>query len=169
MKSPVAVQIGTVRTMPDIIDVYRERIAALGIRISDLDDAAKLPDGYCNKMLAQAPGPKNRRYLGPLSFAGLNDLLGITFIAVVDTSKDAKLVAALGQKKSSKGMLERLSSVASRRLIPLLASDMGRQGAAAWHKKRKQPQYAKMRKRIAKNAARARWAKLRRELATSCA
>lgn len=75
-----AAVIGEVREYGDLIAVFRARTDALNVSRKELDDATKLPDGYCAKVLCVPP----MKTLGPISFGTLLGALGLKLLVVED-------------------------------------------------------------------------------------
>jgi hypothetical protein len=69
-----------VRSMPDIAQVFRERIRALGITYATVDTIAGLADGYCAKVLSEPP----QKAMGAKAMVLIAGALGIAFVPVID-------------------------------------------------------------------------------------
>src|SRR5262245_3168756 len=72
---PAAMQLGTVRSYADLVEVLRARIDQLDISLETLDEIAGWADRYASKVLTVTPptlskagGRNSCRTLGPLSF-----------------------------------------------------------------------------------------------------
>ena len=69
-----------VRTTDDLRQLFRQRVAYLGISLETLDAIAGLPTRYSSKLLALEPS----RAMGPISFEALLGALGLMLVALED-------------------------------------------------------------------------------------
>jgi hypothetical protein len=69
-----------VRSMPDIAQVFRDRIRELGICYATVDAIAGVADGWTAKVLSEPP----QKVMGAKSMVLIAGALGIAFVPVVD-------------------------------------------------------------------------------------
>jgi hypothetical protein len=69
-----------VRTTDDLRQLFRQRVAYLGISLETLDAIAGLPVRYSSKLLALEPS----KHMGPISFESLLGALGLMLVAWED-------------------------------------------------------------------------------------
>ncbi|MET4345513.1 hypothetical protein ABIC07_005015 [Bradyrhizobium sp. RT9a] len=74
-----------VRSMPDIVQVFRERIRALGITYATVDSIAGIADGLTAKMLSEPP----QKAMGARTMVLIAGALGICFVPIVDHQQAA--------------------------------------------------------------------------------
>jgi hypothetical protein len=67
----------------DWADVFRARIALLGLTHAEVDAIARLPAGYCNKILNGKKRP------GVVTIERLCGALALGFVPVVDVEREA--------------------------------------------------------------------------------
>jgi Helix-turn-helix len=72
-----------IRSAADWAEIFRRRIAELGLSHLDVDQIAGLADGYCNKILNAKKRP------GAKTIARLCDALALGFSPVVDVEREA--------------------------------------------------------------------------------
>jgi hypothetical protein len=85
--TPIAV----VRSADDLRELFRQRIASLGITYETADLISGLPSGYSAKLL----GPQPIRRFGPVAFESLLGACGIKLVAVEDGEAMARVKARL--------------------------------------------------------------------------
>ena len=127
--------LGTCRTSDDLREVFRRRVAELGVSLDTIDHIAGLPTRYTAKVL----GLQSTRGFGQFSLDGLLGALGLMLIVV----EDAEALARVQERFEP---LQRVDcGVVSRRRIiikftPEFMRKIGRMGglkkAAAASKKR---------------------------------
>lgn len=152
--------IATVNDYDGLIAALRDRAAAIGYTNDTLDAVTGLPAGYIGKLL----GPGLVKKLGPLSFGVLMQALGLRVVLVEDPETMAK-VGKLGLIRERGPVTpNRISMAALERYIPVLSREFARRGGKASALKRmgNSKEAKRMRRRVAKTAANARWAKDRR-------
>jgi hypothetical protein len=76
-----------VRTTDDLRQLFRQRVAYLGISLETLDAVAGLPTRYSSKLLALEP----TRHMGPISFEALLGALGLMLVALEDAEALARV------------------------------------------------------------------------------
>ena len=76
-----------VRTTDDLRQLFRQRVAYLGISLETLDAVAGLPVRYSSKLLALEP----TKHMGPISFEALLGALGLMLVALEDTEALARV------------------------------------------------------------------------------
>jgi hypothetical protein len=76
-----------VRSMPDIVQVFRDRIRALGITYATVDSIAGLADGYTAKVLSEPP----QKAIGGKAMVLIAGALGICFVPIVDHQQAARV------------------------------------------------------------------------------
>jgi len=91
--TPIAV----VRSADDLRELFRQRIASLGITYETADLISGLPSGYSAKLL----GPQPIRRFGPVAFESLLGACGIKLVAVEDTEAMARVKARLVARRRS--------------------------------------------------------------------
>jgi hypothetical protein len=69
-----------VRTTDDLRQLFRQRVAYLGISLETLDAIAGLPTRYSSKLLSLEP----TKHMGPISFEALLGALGLMLVALED-------------------------------------------------------------------------------------
>lgn len=74
-----------VRSMPDIAQVFRDRMRELEITFATLDAISGLTDGYCAKVLSDPPA----KQMGSRSMVLIAGALGIAFVPIVDHRQTA--------------------------------------------------------------------------------
>jgi hypothetical protein len=76
-----------VRTSEDLRELFRQRVAYLGISLDTLDEIAGLPTRYSAKLLSLDP----TRQFGAISFSALLGALALQLVAVEDTEALARV------------------------------------------------------------------------------
>lgn len=144
-------------------EFFRRRADELGLSRQTIDLLADFPSGLAAKLLCPTPIKKlGHEHMGQLCAA-----LAVAWIPVEDVQSRAEIERRISsgqiEKRHAEKAAHALVSVParSRRFMREMASKGGNARAAKLSPKR--------RKQIARKAARALWAKLRAELATSCA
>jgi hypothetical protein len=79
--------LGICRTSDDLREVFRRRVAELGISLDTVDAVAGLPTRYTQKVLGLQP----RRNFGQFSLDGLLGALGLMLIVVEDAEALARV------------------------------------------------------------------------------
>ena len=144
-------------------EFFRRRAEELGLSRQTIDRLANFTPGLASKILAPTPIKRiGHEHIGPLCAA-----LAVSWVPVVDEQSLAEIERRISRgdtdKRNGNLALHALVSVParSRRFMRRMASKGGKARAAKLSPKR--------RSQIARKAARALWAKLRAELARSCA
>ena len=91
--TPIAI----VRTADDLRELFRQRIASLGVTYETADLISGLPSGYSAKLL----GPQPIRRFGPIAFESLLGACGIKLVAVEDGEAMARDKARLVARRRS--------------------------------------------------------------------
>jgi hypothetical protein len=76
-----------IRSMPELLQAFRNRRDELNISHETIDTIAGLQSGYASKLLA----PKPIKNLGPMSFESILGALGLAIVVVDDPSAAAKV------------------------------------------------------------------------------
>ena len=84
-----------VRSMRDIVQVFRDRIRALGITYATVDSIAGLADGYTAKVLSEPP----QKAIGGKAMVLIAGALGICFVPIVDHQQAALVQGRWTQRK----------------------------------------------------------------------
>jgi hypothetical protein len=71
--------------MPDIAQVFRDRVRALGITYAAVDAIAGLADGYTAKVLSNPP----QNDMGTKAMVLIAGALGICFVPIIDHQQSA--------------------------------------------------------------------------------
>lgn len=149
-----------IRTMPDMVDVYRARIRELGLTHATVDALTGLPDGYTSKIMCGMKNP------GTQAIELLNGALAINFIPQLDVDAIKAMMPRWTKRRQSLPIKLQGASIdvkiqevavitpvlTSRQVVELIGASMGGKRRAKRLKKRQ-------RQRIAMHAARKRWAK----------
>ena len=85
--------LGTCRTSDDLREVFRRRVAELGVSLDTIDHIAGLPTRYTAKVLGLQP----TRGFGQFSLDGLLGALGLMLIVVEDAEALARVQGRLVQ------------------------------------------------------------------------
>lgn len=144
--------LATIRTYSELHAALRARAEQLqGTRLS-MDEIAGLPPGYCGKLLA----PSQVRMISRHSLGALLGVLGVMLVMVEDPEAMARFAARLEKRKThaNHGMLTTKRSGFAGSVGD---SEWGKNARNMWLIKSKPRQ----RKRIARHAAKVRWAKHR--------
>lgn len=139
---------------PALIEALRARKDELGLSNETVDDLAGFTAGHADKLL----GPTQRKSLGPLSLGLLLRVLAVKIVLVEDTEAAAAMDRRWDQRKRAPVESWRASTTLKNRIKPVVLSEMGKEMRA--HQLTKQK--PSTRRRIARNAARARWGKPKR-------
>jgi hypothetical protein len=155
-----------IRSMPELIEALRCRARELQLTHETIDSVAGLQSGYTSKLLA----PKPIKNLGPMSFESLLGALGVA-VVVIDDPEQVKRISMQWTKrtrplKPSPSIMPSMPNEVPLQIAvtPQLQAQLrdssymrkiGLRGAAV----RNYRLSARRRKMIAKQAARARWAK----------
>jgi hypothetical protein len=83
-----------IRTIPELVEAYRDRIRELDITFETVDSISGLPDRYTQKLM----GPTPLKGLGEKAIRGLNRALGVSLVLVEDSAQ-AALVRDKWQKR----------------------------------------------------------------------
>jgi hypothetical protein len=150
--------LATVINYDGIIAVVRGRMRELGITNATLEHIAGLPDGYIAKLL----GASRIRNLGPNSFDGIVQGLGMKLIAVEDAKATEKMRPRWTQRKKSLPLLPMLRTPP--RATWLFTPRSGRKAALARAKKLS----AAERSAISLNAITTRWQREREKERHRC-
>jgi hypothetical protein len=84
-----------VRTLPDIAQIFRDRIHTLGITYATVDAVAGLADGYTAKVLSNPP----QKAMGGRAMVLIAGALGICFVPIVDHQQSARVHARWEKRK----------------------------------------------------------------------
>ncbi len=79
-------RLGIVRDYDELHALLRQRADELAVSRSELDDATKLADGYCGKLL----GAGQVKGIGKVSLGPILDVLGLALIVVEDPAAMAR-------------------------------------------------------------------------------
>lgn len=115
--------LGTCRTSDDLREVFRRRVAELGVSLDTVDHIGGLPTRYTAKVLGLQP----TRGFGQFSLDGLLGALGLMLIVVEDAD-------ALDRVRNRLTPLERVDHTAARKrvisfkLTPDFMREIGRLG-----------------------------------------
>jgi predicted transcriptional regulator len=85
MAGHIAMSDGLIRLSTDWADVFRARIADLGLSHSEVDERAGLPDGYCNKIINGKKKP------GAVTIERMCGALQLALRLVVDAEPGSKI------------------------------------------------------------------------------
>lgn len=150
-----------IRTMPELIEALKQRARELNIAYGTIDEVAGLPDRYTSKLFAPTP-IKN---LGPMSFGAVLGALGVTVVLVEDQEQCRRVSGRWTKRKRTASIPASITCEVPMELpvtpeIGQLLTNaqfmksIARLGGIG-RSKRLSP---RARSRIAKRAARARWA-----------
>jgi hypothetical protein len=142
------------RDYEDVHAAFRARAEELNISRETLDAVSGLQPGYSGKMLA--PTPMKRA--GPITLPLLLVGLGLALAVVEDTEAFERVESRLIQRNRWPRADLKAAEADAVNLRHKVVVELGRRGAKAANKKRSR----KLRRRIARKAARARWARKRR-------
>lgn len=145
-------QLATVRSYEELHAAMRARAAELEVTRETIDAVSGLQSGYAGKVLA----PKPMKRLGPTTLPLMLGALGLALVVVEDEIALAKVAPQLTKRRRPVAMLAVKSGRGKQRLMSVrfLRKIAGRGGNM---RARKLPQ--RRRSQIARNAAKARWAK----------
>ena len=150
---PVASTIGEASNYDQLIEVYRKRMAQLGLTFEVLDYLSGLQAGYSNKLL----GPSQSKTIGQVSMALLNKTLALKFVAIEDLEAAAEMGPRWERRdrppNKDAGRPARLGKATLARVFLPVVIEMGKRGRA----KQLAVQKPSTRRRIARLAAKARW------------
>src|SRR6516164_4721726 len=93
--NPVPDVLGVVRTIADLVGMFRSRISNLGISYETADAISGLPAGYTSKLL----GPAGKKRFGPVAIEALLGATGIMFEVVEDPEAMARVRARLVKRR----------------------------------------------------------------------
>jgi hypothetical protein len=82
-ETPLAI----IRSSEDLRELFRQRVAYLGISLDTLDEISGLPTRYCSKLLSIEP----TRNLGLISFEALLGALAVQLVAMEDAEALARI------------------------------------------------------------------------------
>lgn len=145
--------LGEAKTYDDLIEVYRARIAELGVTYATVDDLSGLQSGYVGKIL----GDGRVKALGPLSMGLLNTTLAIKFVVVEDPVTLLQMAQKWELRIRPASMPSRASTRAMERFKPIVTQALNSERAALGGRARALKLTPARRRAIAKRAARARW------------
>lgn len=155
MTTPLAM----IRSYDDLIAAFRARKAEIGLSNEDSDRLGGLTPGHTNKLL----GPTGTRKLGPVTLDVLLELYAVELVMVVNVDAARRMEARWERRDERAVRVD--ASVISRTLVekakPVIFSEIGAQLREA--RKKIKPS---TRRRIARQAARARWHPKRRRKPT---
>ena len=147
--------LGVARDCNELIEIYRQRKAELQLTDKFFDECSGLARGHIGKLLGRA----QIKHLGSASIHALNCSLAVKFIVVVDDETERVM---LGKWERRSRPLPRTASreaplgkVTMKRVRPVVLRELSRLGNAA-RQKALAPSH---RRRIARLAAKARWAR----------
>lgn len=157
MAEPTAQPIA--RTYAEFIDAIAARVAELNVSYEDIDEAAGFTTRYTGKLLSHGA----MRSFGPMSFDTLMQVLGTAVVLVPDPTRAPVVTGSREVKGQLPGPVQHKRRIA-REVLVLFKNHMGkigRKGAKISAANRMLNRTAAMRRRIAKQAAKARWSKPR--------
>ena len=161
-------QIAVVRTYAQLIEVLRQRSDELGLKRAALDELANVGDRHFSKLLA----PTHVKHLGPKSFEAALAVLGVALIAV----EDLELVERMRRRAAAhnidttrnevcakNGALRatRMRTTGGLRNPALMDPESAREFGRIMGLRSRLKLTPAQRRRSARKAARARWAKHR--------
>lgn len=153
-ESPSA--LATIRTYDELHAALRARAEALQVTRLSMDEVAGLPSGYSGKVLS----PSQVKLIGKHSLGALLGVLGVMLVLTEDPEAFARFAARVEKRRAhaNHGMLttKRRGFAGS-----FGDSEWGKSARNMWLIKSKPRQ----RQRIARHAAKVRWAKHRARLA----
>jgi hypothetical protein len=120
--------LGTFSDYASFVALLRARKNELGLSDLVLDELAGLAGGYSQKVL----GPTQVKGIGPLSFTGLLDALGLSGTLYADPAKVARL-SGQWQRRDRAGVREnhRLGKVAIAKARPIVMAELATMGGKA--------------------------------------
>lgn len=142
-----------IRSYGDLIEAFRARKAEIGLSNTDCDTLGGLTTGHTDKLL----GPTRSKNLGPLTFDILCELFAVQFV-MAPNPEALERMEARWERRNERAVrvdAQRLSIELKSRALPYIMRDLGLKSAEA----RKQKIKPATRRRIARQAARARWRK----------
>jgi hypothetical protein len=150
---PADAAIGDFTDADALVEVLRERIAALHVSYGVLDDLTELGEGGVAKYLA----PLRVKQLTMVSLLKLTTALGLRGVLVIDPELARKMSRHWKTRDETKAHAQRCASTLStktvRRVMPQVAAEMGRRGGCKT-RDRKTPDERQVHARMAANA---RW------------
>lgn len=145
-------QIAVVREYSELVDALRARALELNVSRSEIDAVSGLQSGYAAKLLAPVP----IRNIGPMSFGPLLQALGLSLIVVEDQGSKERFVDRMPNRRHRMPSFGEHDIIEYRKTRRALRK-AGRLGA----KKRNENLSEKRRQKLARNAARSRWRRIR--------
>jgi hypothetical protein len=139
-----------------LVERVRERAADIGLSYQMIDEISGLAEGHCGKVLADL----RARQMGLNTFLAITQSLGIRAVFFADEKLTAQMAPLYEKRNQNKAHARRRASlgpVTLKRVLPAVASEMGKRGAVA-RMNRTTPE---MRTQLARAAARARWGYIR--------
>jgi hypothetical protein len=148
--------LGEAKDFYELIEIYRDRKAELGLTDKFFDDYSGLACGHISKLIGEAKA-KN---LGAASVNAINATLAVKFIVVVDHEQEAFMRDRWEGRKSGRPIkLAMASKRAIERFRPIIMLERGRALAPLGGRARAAKLSPRRRSQIARLAARARWAR----------
>jgi hypothetical protein len=157
-----------IRSMPELIEALRNRARELQLTHETIDNVAGLQSGYTSKLLA----PKPIKNLGPMSFESILGALGVAVVVVTDQAAVERVQGRWEKRKRPQKLspsippsienevplhLPVTSQLQALLRDPGYMRKIGLRGADV----RNYRLSARRRKQIAREAAKARWARCR--------
>jgi hypothetical protein len=147
--------LGEATEYDDIVEMYRQRVAEIGLTNEMIDHLSGLQSGYSGKLF----GPAQTRSLGPASWGLLNRTLGLKVLIVIDDEATAIMQTRWEKraKPANETCLPRASIKAITRFRPVIARANGILGASKGGATRALKLSKRARRMIARKAANKRW------------
>lgn len=150
--------LGIVRDYAGLMTVLRARSDRLGVTRETLDAVTGLQSGYCSKLLAPVP----IRNLGETSLGPILSALGLMIVVVEDPAMMAKYSSKLAKRRAKKPDAHAAMLTLKRRK-PRGVWKGDKLWGRVMTSRRLLTMSPMRRKRIARQAARARWGKPKRK------
>jgi len=148
--------IGEARDCNELIDLYRQRKAELGLTDAWFDDHSGLSKGHLGKLF----GDGQVKTLGPVSIHALNCSLALKFLVVVDEETEAVMHARWeGRERPVLPVHAKASTKAIARFTPIILSERAKVISPLGGRARAAKLSPRRRSQIARRAARARWSR----------
>jgi hypothetical protein len=146
--------LGVAHDCSELIEIYRQRKAELGLTDRFFDESSGLARGHVGKLL----GAARVKGLGASSIRDMNSTLALKFIVVVDSEAEEFMRDRWEKRLRPAARASReapLGKVTMKRVRPVVLRELSRLGNAA-RQKALAPSH---RRRIAQLAAKARWSR----------
>jgi hypothetical protein len=120
--------IGEATDLDALVEILRQRKAALQLSDQLVDELAGLSAGHTGKVLGAAP----TKFLGRISLGALLGALALRLVVVEDREALARVGKRWERREDSRVHDNgRISRLAIRRVRPIIMSELARKGAAA--------------------------------------